>query len=130
MGFCMGGALTLIAAQKATVDCAVAFYGIPGADACDVSKISIPVQAHFGLKDNLAGFSDETAARKLEELLTSENKTVYFYEGVGHAFMNVTPEPYEDFAAREAKQGFPPVDEKVVDLAWSRVKAFFAKELL
>ena len=129
IGFCMGGALTLIAAEKANVDCAAPFYGTPGADACDVSAITIPVQAHFGKKDNLAGFSDLDAARKLETALKGDDKRVFLYDGVGHAFMNVSPEPYADFAAREAAQGFPPLDETAVNLAWSRVEEFFAKQL-
>ena len=66
VGFCMGGALTLIAAAKASVDCAVPFYGIPGDDACDVSAIEVPVQGHFGEKDNLVGFRIPAARRNCE----------------------------------------------------------------
>ena len=33
IGFCMGGALTLAAAQHAGVDCGVAFYGTPSVGA-------------------------------------------------------------------------------------------------
>ena len=37
VGFCMGGALALAAAQHAGVDCAVVFYGTPDPAICDVS---------------------------------------------------------------------------------------------
>lgn len=129
IGFCMGGALALVAAQKAGVEACVSFYGVPGADACDLSAITIPVQAHFGDKDNLAGFSDPEAAKKLSEALGGENQNVLTYEGVGHAFMNTTPDPYPDFEAREKTQGFPVLDEKAVALAWDRVKTFFDSTL-
>ena len=54
----MGGALAFCAAQHAGVDCAAPFYGIPAPTACDVTKIAVPVQAHFGKLDAMAGFSD------------------------------------------------------------------------
>jgi len=129
IGFCMGGALALIAAQKAGVEACVSFYGVPGADACDLSAIEIPVQAHFGALDNLAGFSDPAAAEKLRSALTKENQSVLTYEGVGHAFMNTSPEPYANFEARKEAQGFPVLDENAVELAWDRVKKFFAETL-
>jgi len=129
IGFCMGGALTLIAGAKADVDCVAPFYGIPGQDACDVASIKIPVQGHFGMKDNLKGFSDPEAAAKLGEKLVGSDQTIYMYEDVGHAFMNVSPEPYPDFEAREKTQGFPPPNEAMVSLAWKRVEEFFRKYL-
>ena len=78
----MGGALTLIAAANGNVDACAPFYGIPGEDACDVTKITVPVQGHFGAKDNLAGFSDPEAANKLKEKLTGADQEIFFYDGV------------------------------------------------
>jgi carboxymethylenebutenolidase len=109
------------------VDCAVPFYGIPGDDACDVSAIEVPVQGHFGEKDNLVGFSDPGSAKKLRERLRQGE--IHFYENVGHAFMNTTPQPYPNFEEREKVQGFPKLDESAVELAWSRVDAFLRKHL-
>ena len=129
VGFCMGGALTLIAAANGNVDACAPFYGIPGEDACDVTKITVPVQGHFGAKDNLAGFSDPEAANKLKEKLTGADQEIFFYDGVGHAFMNKSPQPYDNFEAREKVEGFPPLDEATVDLAWSRLETFFRKHL-
>lgn len=44
-GFCMGGVLTLSAALRCPeINAASAFYGIPGADEGDLTKIKIPIQ--------------------------------------------------------------------------------------
>ena len=58
-GFCMGGALSLASAAliPEEISAAAPFYGIPSADLCDVGKIKIPLQGHFGSKDTRAGFS-------------------------------------------------------------------------
>lgn len=37
------------------------FYGIPNPSLADVSKIRIPIQLHFGNKDDIKGFSDTEA---------------------------------------------------------------------
>ena len=58
-GFCMGGALSIASAVLIPeVDAAVSFYGTPSPDLADVSKVKVPVQAHFGELDNIQGFSD------------------------------------------------------------------------
>lgn len=52
MGFCMGGALTLIAAMyDPEFSAAVTFYGYPPPEAGDVGTIKIPVQGHWALHD-------------------------------------------------------------------------------
>lgn len=136
VGFCMGGALTLIVASKAEaaalVACAASFYGVPGADACDLSTIACPLQAHFGEEDTLEGFSDPSAAKRLEDALTSAGDKrfeILRYPRVGHAFLNDLPEPFADFDAREKAQGFPPRDEAVVAEAWANLEKFFDEHL-
>jgi len=53
LGFCMGGALTLLTALHATeFKKAVCFYGIPAKAAGDLSQIQIPVLAHFANRDD------------------------------------------------------------------------------
>ena len=42
IGFCMGGSLSLLAAEYAKVDCAVSFYGIPRSYPSHVSVHSLP----------------------------------------------------------------------------------------
>lgn len=58
IGFCMGGALSLAAAQHADIQCAVPFYGLPGEAICQPQNIKIPIAMHFGRLDTLTGFSD------------------------------------------------------------------------
>lgn len=132
VGFCMGGALALIAVQHADdVTCAAPFYGTPDPAICQTDKITKPVQAHFGELDNLAGFSDPDAAKKLLANLRAAGSDceLHMYPNVGHAFMNDLPAPYPDWDAREKTQGFPRFDSAQVNAAWSRLLEFFRKHL-
>src|SRR5690606_35603342 len=53
MGFCMGGALTIMAAvHLRDVDAAVCFYGIPPASAADPSRVVAPLLGHFAIHDD------------------------------------------------------------------------------
>lgn len=88
----MGGALTLAAAALVPeISAAAPFYGIPSSELCDVSKISIPVQAHFGEEDTLKGFSAKEDAEALKEKQkNNKNFELFLYPGCGHAFTNPT----------------------------------------
>ncbi len=56
MGFCMGGALTLLAAMyDPEFSAAVTFYGFPPPEAGDLGAIKIPVQGHWGERDSFFG---------------------------------------------------------------------------
>lgn len=47
-GFCLGGAVTVIAAVHVPeADAAVCFYGIPPVSAADPAKTRVPFQGHF-----------------------------------------------------------------------------------
>lgn len=91
-GFCMGGALTLAAAALIPeISAAAPFYGIPSPELCDVSKVNIPVQAHFGEDDALKGFSAKEDAEALKEKQkNNKNFELFLYPGCGHAFTNPT----------------------------------------
>src|SRR6266581_1663786 len=53
MGFCMGGALTIIAGVKIPeLDAGVCFYGIPPTEAADPRHLHIPMQGHFANQDD------------------------------------------------------------------------------
>ena len=130
-GFCMGGALSLLGAVNcADVCCAAPFYGIPRDARVDLSKLSKPVQGHFGKLDTSAGFSDEASALALAEKLKAAggDSEVFVYDGVGHGFLNDTPEPFKSFEEREAAMGHN-YDPKTCELAWERLIAFFKKHL-
>src|SRR6185503_17769854 len=52
VGFCMGGALTLLAAVNVPeLDAAVTWYGCPPLDFIDAGKIKIPLQGHWATQD-------------------------------------------------------------------------------
>ena len=129
IGFCMGGALSLAvgALAKEYVDCVVSFYGTPAAELCNLETITVPVNAHFGDKDGMVGFSDPIAVDKLKGQLAKSGVdfNVYSYESVGHAFMNNR----EDQRKKVEGLGFGDYKEDVAAVAWARTKVFFAKHL-
>lgn len=130
VGFCMGGALSLAAGVLACdlVDGVVAFYGTPAAALCDVARMGVPVQGHFGAEDCFAGFSDPVAVEGLRaQLATSgQESEVFSYPGVGHAFMNDMPEMRKKI---EGMPGFGEYKEEMAALAWERTKDFFEKNI-
>ncbi len=87
IGFCMGGALTLMAAATLTgLEAAVCFYGLPPAGAADLTQIKIPLLAHFATQD------DWCTPARVDELEATLQKgqvvyQLYRYEAQ-HAFMN------------------------------------------
>jgi carboxymethylenebutenolidase len=113
VGFCMGGALTVLAAlyvQEANA-CS-SWYGFPPEQAGDVRTIRVPLQLHFAEKD--ASFPPD-GARALEAKL-KEGKVPFesYWYDAGHAFGN---EQGANYNAQAAK------------LAWDRTIEFFAKNL-
>lgn len=127
-GFCMGGALSLAAAVLVPeIAAAVPFYGIPDPALADPAKMTKPVQGHFGLNDGMKGFSDPEAAKALEEKLKAAGveHEVHLYEGVGHAFMNETPEGVE----RRSKLGQGEHHQGAIDTAFERAVTFLHKHL-
>ena len=94
----MGGALSLMSAAllpAEIISATAPFYGIPGADRCDLSSISIPVQAHFGETDTIKGFSSLEDAQALKDKFSGKkNFELFIYENCGHAFVNPTNPNY------------------------------------
>lgn len=113
VGFCMGGALTVLAAVFVDeADAASSWYGFPPEGAADVTKIKISLQLHLAEKD--ASFKPE-AGRALEGKLKEAKVPFesYWYDA-GHAFGNEKGQNYNKEAA---------------DLAWQRTTQFFEKNL-
>lgn len=133
VGFCMGGALTLgsLAASE-NITCGAPFYGI-NFDLFDMKALATkPVQGHFGALDGSTGFSDQATAQKLAFALKhggNYDADIFFYNNVGHSFMNDMPAPYASFEEREATLGFPPYNHEQAQLAWRRLLQFFGKHL-
>lgn len=119
-GFCMGGALTLLAAVNAPeADAAVAWYGFPPLEYVDASKIKAPLMGHWATQDQFfpIGKVDE-----LEKKLRAANVKFEFHRyDAKHAFANETAD----------SKGLPPLkhDPKAAEQAWQRTLDFFAKNL-
>ena len=103
LGFCMGGALTIIAAANVPeTDAGVCFYGIPPAEAADPAKIKVPFLAHFASEDD---WCTPEAVDALEAKLKEGgvDYSLHRYQGRQHAFMNESrPEVYDAEAAQQA----------------------------
>ncbi len=104
LGFCMGGALTILAAvHLPELDAAVCFYGIPPAEAVDPGKIAVPFLAHFAVDDD---WCTPAAVNGLEATLKAVEvpHTIFRYDAK-HAFFNETrPEVYDRESAEQAWQ--------------------------
>jgi len=101
-GFCMGGALTIIAATQPGVDAYVAFYGFPPAGAAPVERITAPGILFFGEKEEYFSVPDAQAFAEGQRKRGREAEVVV-YPGAGHAFFNDTrPEAYRKEAANDA----------------------------
>jgi carboxymethylenebutenolidase len=113
-GFCLGGAVTVIAAVHVPeADAAVCFYGIPPVSAADPAKVRMPFQGHFASKDD---WCTPAAVDALDAALKKGGVVheIHRYDA-HHAFMNeARPEVY---------------DRACADLAWQRMKAFLAKTI-
>jgi len=88
-GFCMGGALTLLAAVFVPeVDAAVTFYGYPPLDFVDASKITAPLQGHWALHD---AFFKIDGVDALQAKLAAAGVSADFHRyDAQHAFCNET----------------------------------------
>jgi carboxymethylenebutenolidase len=113
-GFCMGGALTILAAVRVPeMDAGACFYGIPDIGPDEIKKIKIPLICHFANRDT---HWTPAKANDFERAL-KESKSefeIYRYDAQ-HAFMNeVRPEVYDAASAK---------------LAWERTMKFLKKAL-
>jgi carboxymethylenebutenolidase len=102
VGFCMGGALTIIAATQPGVDAYAAYYGFPPAGAADLDKITAPGLIFFGEQEPFFSVPDAKAFAERQQKRSREAEVVV-YPGAGHAFFNnERPEAYRKDAAEDA----------------------------
>jgi carboxymethylenebutenolidase len=112
LGFCMGGALAVLAGVLTDADAAAAWYGVPPEEAADVTQMRMPLQGHFAQDD---GFFTPAAVDALEQKLKSAGKAYEFYRyEAGHAFGNETGAAYNPDCTAQA---------------WERTMDFFARFL-
>lgn len=101
-GFCMGGALTLLAAVRVPeMDAGACFYGVPPANLFDARNINIPIIGNFAEHDD---WVTPAVVKQLETALKQSKSTheIYSYKA-HHGFMNETrPEVYDAASARTA----------------------------
>lgn len=120
-GYCMGGALTVLAATMVPeADAAVVWYGMPPLQYVDASKIKLPLQAHWATQDEsfpIAGV-DGLEARFAEAGVRYEGHRYLAH----HAFANETAQG----PGRIAKTQY---DAAWAQQAWDRAMRFFGQHL-
>jgi carboxymethylenebutenolidase len=101
VGFCLGGALTILTAILVPeVEAASCWYGIPSDEAGDVRTIRIPLQGHFALNDY---YFTPAQVDALEAKLKEGNVRYEFYRyPANHAFGNDSSPYYDPESARLA----------------------------
>ena len=119
-GFCMGGALTLLAAVHVPeADAAVVWYGYPPLEYIDATLIRVPLMAHWATQD--AAFPIG-GVDKLEQKLRDAHVPYDFHRyEAKHAFANETAD----------SRNIPILKHNpaAADLAWRRTLEFFARHL-
>jgi carboxymethylenebutenolidase len=102
LGFCLGGSLSFAAAAEGGPDTAVSFYGstVP-AQLADLTKISCPIQFHFGGQDPYIPRGDVAAVEAA--VAAHPGAEIHVQEEAGHAFHNhVAPMFHHPQAAARA----------------------------
>lgn len=119
-GFCMGGALTLLAAVNVPeADACVVWYGYPPLEFVDAAKIKAPLLAHWATDDAAFAIAGVDA---LEKKLRGANVGFEFHRyHAKHAFANET--------ADSKNLPFLKYDRAAAELAWRRTMDFLARNL-
>jgi carboxymethylenebutenolidase len=113
-GYCMGGAVAVIAAAKIPeLTAAVSFYGLPPEQAVKAADVKIPLQGHFANRDD---YIPPKTVDDFEKALKAAGKDAEFFRyDADHAFVN--------------EQRMAVHDRQAAELAWGRAIAFLKKRL-
>ncbi len=119
-GFCMGGALTVLAAANVSeADAFVVWYGCPPLEYVDATRIRAPLMAHWGTEDSVFPISQ---AEGLEKKLGDAHVKFELHRyPAKHAFANET--------ADSKHLAYLKYDVESAELAWKRTLQFFSKHL-
>jgi len=121
-GFCMGGALTVLATGMAPeCDAAVTWYGYPPLDFVDPAKMKAPLMGHWALHDNPFPMAGVDALR--DKLEAAGLKPEFHCYDAMHGFFNET---------QVGEKRLLPVVEYnpgQAELAFERTLGFFSKHL-
>jgi carboxymethylenebutenolidase len=120
-GYCMGGALTLLALTMAPeADAGVVWYGLPPLEYVDAGKIKVPLMAHWATQDQAFALANVDG---LEAKLKDAGVA---YEGhrylAHHAFANET-------AQGPRRIPITQYDAAWAQIAWDRTFSFFGRHL-
>jgi carboxymethylenebutenolidase len=120
-GFCMGGALTLLAACNVPeADAAVVWYGFPPLDYIDAGKIGIPIAAHWAEQDNPFPIAQvDPLEAKLRAAGVAYTGWRYLAQ---HGFANETAQGPRRLAITQ-------YDAAWAQIAWDRTLRFFGRTL-
>lgn len=121
IGFCMGGALTLLsAANNPELDAAVTFYGFPPLDYIDAAKLHMPIQGHWATQDQ---HFDIDVVAELESRLEKADVSVDFHRYLAqHAFAN-------EEAVGPGRMPSSQFDPVWAQQAWDRTLTFLGRYL-
>ncbi len=120
-GFCMGGALTLLAVVNVPeVDAAVVWYGFPPLQYIDAAKIKVPLLGHYALDD--VPFPIATVNELEDKLRAAEVDFEFHRYPAQHAFANETQVGAHKLPITE-------YHPEAAALAWTRTLAFFDRHL-
>ncbi|MBV9653792.1 MAG: dienelactone hydrolase family protein [Acetobacteraceae bacterium] len=88
IGFCLGGRLAFMMAQRSDADLNVSYYGV-GLDGLlgDLDRVRAPLVLHIAGEDKF--FPAEGRARVIEAVSNRPNIAAYVYPGADHAFARV-----------------------------------------
>ncbi len=120
-GYCMGGALTLLAlGATPEADAAVVWYGCPPLEYINAAQIKVPVQGHFATQDQ---FFTAATIDQLEAKLKGAGVATDFHRYLAHhAFANET-------AVGPGRIPATQYDPVWAAQAWDRSFAFFGRTL-
>jgi carboxymethylenebutenolidase len=119
-GFCMGGALTVLAAVNVPeADAAVVWYGFPPLEYVDATKITAPMLGHYATEDEAFPIAK---VDELEQKLRAAGVKFHFHRyHAKHAFANET--------ADSKNLAMLKYDPAAAALAWRRTMEFLAQNL-
>jgi carboxymethylenebutenolidase len=119
-GFCLGGALTVLAAVNVReTDAAVIWYGFPPLEYVDARKITVPVMGHWATEDVPFPIAK---VDELEKKLREAGVDFEFHRyAAKHAFANET--------ADSKKLPVIQYDPQAAELAWRRTLEFLRQHV-
>jgi carboxymethylenebutenolidase len=101
-GYCMGGALTVLAATLPGVDAWVAYYGFPPKGPAPLDKITAPGLIFFGEREEYFSVPEAQAFAERQRQAGRECEVVV-YPDAGHAFFNdARPEAFVPAPANDS----------------------------